>query len=89
MNASKAGRIALSILFSFVASVVAFLLIAVTPFFMEEHWYGVQSVYESPAHGGAIFLLTVPLAGFVSIPMVVFLSFWIYRKWLSKPSANQ
>ena len=42
--------------------------------------YGSQSMQDAPAHGGAIFFLSVPAAGIVSIPVFFYVAAKVYAR---------
>jgi hypothetical protein len=42
--------------------------------------YGSQSVQDAPAHGGAILLLSVPIAGLISIPVFIYIAAKVYGR---------
>ena len=89
MTLSKGARIAVSITIALVLAVIALVLITVAPYWLMMEWYGAENVYNSPAHGGAIFFISLPVAGSASIPIIALLPRWIYRKWFRTPHANQ
>ncbi|MGA2599374.1 MAG: hypothetical protein ABSH09_20560 [Bryobacteraceae bacterium] len=42
--------------------------------------HGFQAVYDSPAHGGAVLMATVPLAGIFSVIAFLYLSVFFYHR---------
>jgi hypothetical protein len=70
-------------------SILAFVVLGLlVPMGMAWALHGQQAVCDAPAHGGAVFLLTIPLVGTLSLPALVFLAITFYRKLSerSKPS---
>jgi predicted outer membrane lipoprotein len=68
-------------LVSAVISILGFLLVgAFLPMWTMILLYGRQDVEDSPAHGGAILLMTMPFAGVLSVCAFCILTAVIYRR---------
>jgi hypothetical protein len=64
-----------------VISTVGFLLLGVAlPMWSMMLIYGRQAVQDAPAHGGVIFLLTVPIAGLLALCGFLILTAIMYRR---------
>jgi hypothetical protein len=62
-------------------SVIAWLFFgAFLPMALMMAIYGSQAVNDSPAHGGAVMMATVPLAGIFSVMALLYLSVFFYHR---------
>jgi hypothetical protein len=66
---------------SVVVSFLLFLLGVITPWVLMNLAYGAQAVHDSPAHGGALFIFTVPLAALISLIFLFGFIVYFYEKW--------
>jgi hypothetical protein len=72
-------------LLSAVISILGFLLVGVfLPMWTMVSHYGTHDVEDAPAHGGAILLLTTPIAGVLSLCTFCILTAVIYRRLSSR-----
>ena len=82
------GQIVCAAMVSAVISLLGFLLVgAFLRMWTMILLYGRQDVEDSPVHGGVILLLTMPLAGFLSLFAFCVLTLVIYRR-LSQSSRS-
>lgn len=76
-------RLTASIILALAVALILFVLLGVfIPIFLLDAIFG--AVQESPGHGGAIILATVPIAGAASIVAFIFL-LSAFRKRMAKP----
>jgi hypothetical protein len=68
-------------------SILAFVLLGLlAPIGMMWALQGHQAVYESPAHGGAVLLVTVPLVGSLSVLAFFILAVTFFRQFSASRS---
>ena len=73
-------RVVTSVLAAAVASSVLFAALVLLPFLAMMLLYGTQQVLDAPAHGGAYFLLSIPVSGAAALFAFFFLSVFFYRR---------
>jgi len=74
-----APRAVCSAVVALILSFALFITLGLLPLLLQYVMHGFKYVYDAPAHGGAILLLSIPVSATLSVGAFVFLVSRLYR----------
>lgn len=69
-----------SVVIAVLASLLVFLFLGALPLLIQLLIHGSKDVYDSPGHGGAMLMLSIPFGGVAALGVFLFLTIRVYRK---------